>query len=435
MNAPENRVTWLADSTVHDLIRRFSLPIALLDDAGEVLILNESFERSYGSEALGSAPLRKLIRSPIPDWQPVRLRSRSRGKVDVKAQVLRVQRNPMLIINDAADPGLLRELDQLHGQVMELERLSATDFLTGAWNRAHLDRVIASELDRSIRFKQPVSLILFDIDHFKHINDTYGHPAGDSVLREIVQVVRGSIRSIDTLYRWGGEEFVAVASATGYRQGAVLAEKLRRKVEEHRFAGVGSVTVSVGVAEHLVGESAENWFRRADEMLYQAKETARNRVCVDRRGSSDAWVAETSPAALRLVWLEGYECGEPRIDSEHRRLFELGNALLDASFSADSSPQDFNAALGELMACIVRHFAEEEELLAERGYEDLELHRQLHARLLSRVEELKVSITAGKTRLGSLVEFLANTLIAQHLFRADRQYFPLFQKPSAPGGV
>lgn len=431
MSAPENRVTWLSDSTVHDLIQRFPLPIALVDDAGEILIINECFERSYGSEALGSAPLRDLIKRPIPDWKSVRLRTRAHGKVDVQAQVLRVQRNPMLIINDAADPGLLRELDQLHRQVMALERLSATDFLTGAWNRAHLDRMIAAELDRSTRFKQPVSVVLFDIDHFKHINDTYGHPAGDSVLREIVQVVRGAIRSIDLLYRWGGEEFLALASATGYRQGAVLAEKLRCTVEQHRFAGVGSVTISVGVAEHLVGESAEDWFRRADEMLYQAKENARNRVCVDRRGSSDAWAAESGPAALRLVWQEAYECGEPRIDREHERLFELANALLDVSFSADSSSQAFDAALEELMASIAQHFADEESLLAERGYHDLELHRRLHARLLSRVEELKVSIAVGKSRLGTLVEFLANTLIAQHLFRADRQYFPLFRKQTA----
>jgi hemerythrin-like metal-binding protein len=168
-------------------------------------------------------------------------------------------------------------------------------------------------------------------------------------------------------------------------------------------------------------------------MLYRAKRGARNSVCVDRRGSSDIWLAESGPSALRLIWQEAYECGEPRIDREHRRLFELANALLDASFDIGSSPEAFNAVLEKLMRCISEHFAEEEALLAQHGYNDLERHRQLHARLLSRVEELRASIAAGKTRFGDLVEFLANTLIAQHLFRADRQYFPLFQKPVAPG--
>jgi diguanylate cyclase (GGDEF)-like protein/hemerythrin-like metal-binding protein len=431
MRPPENRVAWLADAAVHDLIQHFPLPIALLDDAGDIVIVNEIFERSYGAEALASASLRNLIRMPVPDWKPVRLRSRVRGEVDAKAQVLQVQRNPMLIINDAADPGLVRELGQLHEQIMELERLSSTDALTGAWNRAHLDRVIASELDRSLRFKQPVTLVLLDIDHFKQINDTHGHQSGDAVLCELVEVVRDAIRSIDTLYRWGGEEFVVVASATGYRQGAVLAEKVRRSIQEHRFAAVGSVTVSLGVAEHVSSESADVWFRRVDEMLYEAKETTRNTVCVDRRGSSDAWAAESGPSVIRLVWQEAYECGEPLIDREHRRLFELANALLDASFSAGSSPRALSA-LEDVMDCITRHFAEEEALLAERGYRDLEPHRRAHARLLSRANEFRDSIAAGKARLGDLVEYFANTLIAQHLFKADRQYFPLFQKQTAP---
>ncbi|HLJ20084.1 MAG TPA: diguanylate cyclase, partial [Stellaceae bacterium] len=329
--------------------------------------------------------------------------------------------------------GLLRELDHLHEKISELERLSSTDPLTGAWNRAHLDRVVATELDRSLRFKQPVTFILLDIDHFKQINDTHGHQAGDGVLCELVRVIGRAIRSIDTVYRWGGEEFVVVASATGYRQGAALAEKVRCRVEQHGFAGVGSVTVSVGVAEHVAGESAEIWFRRADEMLYRAKRGARNSVCVDRRGSSDIWVAASGRSALRLIWQEAYECGEPRIDCEHRRFFELANALLDASFDIDSSPEAIKAALENLILCISEHFTEEEALLAQHGYKDLERHRQLHARLLTRIEELRASIAAGKTRFGDLVEFLANTVIARHLFIADRQYFPLFQKSVAPG--
>lgn len=433
MNTPKNAIPWLADETVHDLIQRFPLPIALLDDAGGALVMNDRFERTFGPKALNSTSLRNVIRESAPGWHTVRVPGREQGEIEVNAQVLRVQHNPMLILDDTTDPNLQRELNQLHGQITELERLSSTDRLTGAWNRAHLDRVVPAELDRSIRSRQPVSLILVDIDHFKRVNDTYGHQTGDSVLCELVEVIGAAIRSVDTLFRWGGEEFVVLASSTGHRAGATLAESMRAKVEQHSFAGVGAVTISLGVAEHIATESAEVWFRRVDAALYRAKDGGRNRVCVDEHGSSDIWAAESGPSVIRLVWQEAYECGESTIDAEHRELFELANVLLDASFQSESSPEAFSAALEKLLAHVVRHFANEEDVLARHAYPELEAHRHAHAGLLARAGELKASATAGKATLGDLVEFLANTVVAQHLFKADKEYFPLFKKPAVQG--
>ena len=225
---------------------------------------------------------------------------------------------------------------------------------------------------------------------------------------------------------------MVLASSTGYRAGATLAEKMRSTVEQHRFAGVGSMTISLGVAEHIATESAEIWFHRVDEALYLAKNGGRNRVCVDRRGSSDMWAAESGASVIRLVWQEAYECGEPTIDREHRELFDLANVLLDASF-AGALPEAFSAALETLLAHIVRHFADEEAVLARHGYEHLESHRRAHAGLLARAGELKTAAAAGKTTLGDLVDFLANTVVAQHLFKADREFFPLFKKETAHG--
>ena len=426
MNVPENDIAWLTDPAVRDLIQRFPLSIALLDAAGGALVLNDHFERGYGSEALDSASLQALMREPVSGWRTVRMPARGLGEVEVKAQLLRIQGHAMLIFDDATDPRLLLQLEQLHGQITELERISSTDRLTGAWNRAHLDRVIAAELDRSIRFRQSVSLILFDVDHFKRVNDTYGHQTGDSVLCELVQVIGTSIRSVDALFRWGGEEFVVLASSTGHRSAAKLAEKLRAGVEQHRFARVGLVTLSLGVAEHIATESTEIWFRRADDALYRAKSAGRNCVRVDQRGSSDAWAAENGASVIHLAWQEAYECGEPTIDREHRELFELANALLDASFKSESSPQTFSAALETLLTHIARHFVAEEALLAKHGYQHLEAHRLAHAGLLARAGELKASVAAGRSTFGDLVEFLANTVVAQHLFKADREFYPLF---------
>jgi diguanylate cyclase (GGDEF)-like protein/hemerythrin-like metal-binding protein len=429
MSMSKKHIQWPDDPAMRDLIQRFPLPIALLDDAGAAVALNDRFEQTYRREVLDSASLRALMRKPTPGWHTVQVPGREQGEIEIKAQVFRVRGNPMLILDDATDPGLLRQLDQLQGQVAELEKRSSTDVLTGAWNRAHLDRVVASELDRSIRSRQPVSLILLDIDHFKRINDTYGHRAGDAVLCEVVKVTGAAIRSIDTLFRWGGEEFVVLASSVGYRGAAPLAEKIRSAVEQHSFAGVGSVTISLGVAEHIATQSAETWFDRVDKALYRAKTGGRNRVCVDECGSSDMWAAESGPSAIRLNWQEAYQCGEPTIDREHRELFELANVLLEASFKSESSPQAFNAALERVLAHIAQHFADEEMLLARYGYKELDAHRRAHARLLARAAEIKASAAAGKTTLGDLVEFLANNVVAQHLFKEDRKFFPLFKIP------
>ena len=286
----------------------------------------------------------------------------------------------------------------------------------------------ASELERSIRFNQPVSLIFLDIDHFKQINDAHGHQAGDAVLCELVQVIGVAARSSDMLFRWGGEEFLILAPSTGYRSGAVVAARIRDGVEQHRFEGVGRVTISAGVAEHLEAESVEVWFRRADEALYRAKHDGRNRVSVDQRGSSDGWAAESGPSVVRLVWQEAYECEQPTIDDQHRELFELANTLFDASFKSETSPEVFVAALDKLLAHIARHFADEEAILAQYGYKELKRHQLIHAGLMARAGELKTAVLAGKTTLGDLVEFVANIVIAHHLFREDRKFFPLFKK-------
>ena len=178
-------------------------------------------------------------------------------------------------------------------------------------------------------------------------------------------------------------------------------------------------------------EDAETWFGRVDEALYRAKKSGRNRVCVDQFGNSDTWAAESGLSVVRLKWQEAYECGQATIDRQHRELFELANVLLDAAFKSKSSPQSFMTALEKLLAHIAQHFADEEALLAQHNYKDLESHKRAHAALLRRAGELKASVAAGKSTFGDLVEFLANTVVARHLFKEDRKYFCLFEKENA----
>lgn len=320
-------------------------------------------------------------------------------------------------------------LHALQAQIRELESRVATDSLTGLWNRAHFEQVIEKELERSRRHKQPLSLILFDIDHFKQINDHHGHQAGDKVLRELALISHAAIRTSDALFRWGGEEFAVLAPSTGHQGAAQLAETLRGQIAHHRFPVAGTITVSLGVAEHAGQESPEAWFGRADAMLYAAK-VGRNVVCTDACGDSDQWCGCDEALALRLVWQEAFCCGEPTIDHEHLQLFELANHLIRTAIDQGEDAARITGRFDELLTHIARHFASEERLLAQAGYGGLAAHQRGHEALLARAQDLRETVACGGAGIGGLIEFLVRDVVANHLLKADRDFFPVFQNRS-----
>ncbi|WP_457643275.1 GGDEF domain-containing protein [Persephonella sp.] len=156
--------------------------------------------------------------------------------------------------------------------------LSETDALTGIYNKGKFNQVLEEELKKVKRYGRPLGIILFDIDHFKKINDTYGHQVGDYVLKTIAKIVKENIRDTDTFARWGGEEFVILAPETDLNGLKILAEKLRKTIEEYPFEHVEKVTSSFGITEAVPEDTTDTVIRRADEALYLAKERGRNRV-------------------------------------------------------------------------------------------------------------------------------------------------------------
>jgi diguanylate cyclase (GGDEF)-like protein len=174
--------------------------------------------------------------------------------------------------------GIVRDATERVRTEERLKLLATTDSLTGIYNRRHFDEVLTSEINRSTRFKSPLSLILFDIDHFKHINDTFGHQEGDRVLTQLALAVGEAIRTTDLFARWGGEEFAVLLPGCDLNDGRLLAEKLRMLLEKQSFADVGQVTCSFGVAEHMPGDDVDGLMRKADRCLYHAKASGRNRV-------------------------------------------------------------------------------------------------------------------------------------------------------------
>jgi diguanylate cyclase (GGDEF)-like protein len=163
----------------------------------------------------------------------------------------------------------------------ELVVLSVTDKLTQIFNRVKLDSILRSEIGRATRHGTPLSVILIDFDYFKEINDAHGHATGDLVLVQTANILRQSVRTEDAVGRWGGEEFMIILPQTGLDQAAVVAEKIRKNVEDENFVQVGKQTASFGVTCFVVNDSESSILARADRALYAAKAKGRNRVVVD----------------------------------------------------------------------------------------------------------------------------------------------------------
>ncbi|MCI4566608.1 diguanylate cyclase [Lysobacter sp. CFH 32150] len=165
-----------------------------------------------------------------------------------------------------------------------LVRLNRTDALTSLWNRMHWEEAALNELTRCARTGRPAALLLMDIDHFKDINDNYGHPIGDVVLRRIGAILQASVREIDTPARFGGDEFGVVLAEAGLAEAQEVAERIRVAVEGTHFDGVPglhcTVSIGVAVANPQLGDVA-TWISHADAVLYRSKQMGRNRVAVE----------------------------------------------------------------------------------------------------------------------------------------------------------
>ncbi|MBW2062403.1 MAG: diguanylate cyclase [Deltaproteobacteria bacterium] len=167
----------------------------------------------------------------------------------------------------------------------QLERLSITDGLTGLYNHRHLVKMLESEFTRSIRYNRNLSLLMIDIDHFKRVNDNYGHPCGDLILQDIARLLQNQVRSTDLVARYGGEEITVLLPELGISSTLEVAEKLRQEIEKYPFKCEGkslTVTVSIGAAAYRE-KNMQSWkqlLNAADQALYLAKASGRNKVIV-----------------------------------------------------------------------------------------------------------------------------------------------------------
>lgn len=328
-------------------------------------------------------------------------------------------------------PDIVRALKDAQDTISELQktveqmRLQATtDALTGVWNRGQSEEMARHEMARLHRYGHPLSMILVDIDHFKRVNDTWGHPAGDRVLKGFCDLTRTCLRSTDLLGRWGGEEFMILLPNTGLARAQLVAERTRLVLEEYVFPEIGRVTASFGVVSCTPTDSLPSWFARADAALYRAKQSGRNQVETDVESLAlEQQVEKVTPGFVGLIWRKAYECGHPVIDRQHRLLFDISNQLLAAVLGGQPK-EDVTALINALLAEVVRHFEDEETILHQAGFAGADEHADIHRQLVKKASRLAESYAQGELELGDLFTFLAHDVVARHMLAEDRQFFP-----------
>lgn len=260
--------------------------------AGEPRILNdlESYLHEHPTSGSTAKIVREGIRSSLTC--PLIVENRPIGFLFFSSKEIGAYADAHVELYQviASHVAIIVDKGRLHQELLEakhtLEGLANVDSLTGAYNRRFFDELYAREWNRALRESEPLSVILVDIDFFKQFNDLYGHLAGDDCLKKVAGIISGNTqRGTDLVARFGGEEFVLVLPNTDGAGAAIMAERLRRLVEEMEIPhsgsqGIGRVTISLGLAGGVPrrGDSAKELLDAADRALYRAKEAGRNRV-------------------------------------------------------------------------------------------------------------------------------------------------------------
>ncbi|MCC2617952.1 diguanylate cyclase [Aestuariibacter halophilus] len=302
----------------HDLLGSIEVGLAVLDKQFNVLVWNQFMENHSGilpSQIRGKC-LFDFFKEIDRDWfqrkaEPVfNLRSSAFMIWEQRPYLFKFESNrpitsasehmfqnvtvfPLTSLNDQVEQICLVVYDvtdealgklQIQRLNETLENMSRVDGLTGLYNRRFWEEQFNLEYKRSKRAGHPASLIMLDIDHFKRVNDTYGHPGGDDVIKMLARIIKKSVRETDVCGRYGGEEFAILLPDTTAKQARIVAERIRKLAEhvpvEHEEHTI-VFTVSLGIAE--LQDSYQQplvWLEKADQALYEAKESGRNRVCI-----------------------------------------------------------------------------------------------------------------------------------------------------------
>jgi diguanylate cyclase (GGDEF)-like protein/hemerythrin-like metal-binding protein/PAS domain S-box-containing protein len=321
--------------------------------------------------------------------------------------------------------------EQLKKEKEVAERNSLTDGMTGLANRRYLDEQIMLEYFRMKRTGEKLSIIMLDVDFFKLYNDAYGHLQGDECLKMVAKVLKTTIkRATDIAARYGGEEFVVLLPDTDEIGAIKVAETIRANVEamkmEHKDSKISDVvTVSIGVAtfdKHSL-VAPENLVQKADEALYEAKNSGRNKVMPR---AEELKILDSSDF-LKVVWSSKFESGHEGIDAQHKELFDDSNEIFETILSIKTKEEQLESLM-KIMDDLKEHFDYEEEVLREIGYPEVNYHAVSHMNLINNAKLFIDKFQKDEVEIIEVLNFIIFEVIADHLYREDRLYFPYLEK-------
>jgi len=337
--------------------------------------------------------------------------------------------------------GVTRNITERKRAEEAIRLMAFYDTLTQLPNRRLLQDRIPQQIARARRDQTRIALLFIDLDKFKPINDQYGHEVGDWLLQSVAQRLRRHLRESDTVARIGGDEFVALLADLQQVEDAIAtAEKICEEVQTPFVTPNGTqlaISSSIGVAIYPDdGDNDQALLRIADEAMYLAKRSGRNRVqrLAHWEGAyADQDTADPRPL-VRLNWKASFNSGHPLIDAQHRELFALANDMLEKSFARRNDPEPFDRSFDALIEHAIRHFSDEERILAAYGYVHLAEHAAEHRRIVDQANELHRRVRENRDAPGELIDLMLSEVIAGHLLREDRKFFALFEKPADSNG-
>ena len=315
---------------------------------------------------------------------------------------------------------LLMLNEQLKEKNEKLLKSAITDELTGVYNRKFFEKRVVEEMEIADRANEKISLIIFDLDRFKLVNDNFGHQFGDEVLKRTTQIAGNLIRKTDFLNRVGGEEFAIILPNTNKTQAVFVAEKVRKALEDNKHFKVGQVTGSFGVAERMKAESLRSWYKRADNALYQAKNTGRNRVV-------DSDKIDIPLVSLQVQWRQEWNCGNDEIDEQHDKILQIANDLITKIY-AGASHNECMDMIKLFLEYVVNHFATEERILMEIEYDGLIAHIKKHEYLTNKAIYLKECYEKKELQPAAFLSFIIDEVVVEHLTKEDTKFFALLKQ-------
>lgn len=413
---------------LQELVNSIPIGIFMINNQHDLIYANPEFLRMYHYSDLGQLKhgikndllsffgserdLKKYVEAidALKETSKISLVSRNRSGETFWAEI-----NLRLLEDNDYDwsiEGTVINIQSQKDYELDLYELATKDRLTEIYNRHYFDKMIREEIQRNDRYPLALSLIVFDLDHFKRVNDRWGHDKGDEVLKTVTKIVSEGIRTTDIFARWGGEEFVVLCPHTTQIQATNVAEKLRRQIEKTNMVNEIKVTSSFGVAERLRFEDYESWFRRADQALYAAKKSGRNQV------SACEWITEDANHTTQLVWDEAFEFGIDKMDIAHQRIFYLSNRLFEKIRKKESAKEIFEQIIAES----VSHFREEEEEMKQVGYERYLAHQTAHREILEKINKIYHRYLIQEIAVEEIYSFVSNEMMMDHILIEDGHF-------------